>query len=159
VTGRGQVRRGARGARGASSAAVSYPSAAVSAAGVAALSAVSAGEVLARLSARLLRISSRWYALRCGFPLVPRGFCAVVSALPAADPMVFYTGSRRTNNPRCSLKPTDAPNGGSGTFCPALSVTKKQASGGGKRRISRIIRRYPAGPPPPECLRSTSAAI
>jgi hypothetical protein len=62
VTGRGPVRRGdrgARGARGASSAAASYPLGAVSAAGVAALSAVSAGAVLARLSARLLRISSR----------------------------------------------------------------------------------------------------
>jgi hypothetical protein len=66
VTGRGQVRRGdrgARGARGASSAAVSYPLGAVSAAGVAVLSAVSAGEVLARLSARFLRISSRMYCL------------------------------------------------------------------------------------------------
>jgi hypothetical protein len=27
---------------------------------------------------------------------------------PFGDPMVYYTGSRRTNNPRCSLKPTDA---------------------------------------------------
>jgi MFS family permease len=52
--------RGARGARAASSAAASYPLSAVLSAGVAALSALSAGAALARLSARLLRISSRW---------------------------------------------------------------------------------------------------
>jgi hypothetical protein len=58
VTGRGQVRYvadGARGARGASSAAVAYPDNQLRSTSRGALSALSAGEVLARLSARLLR--------------------------------------------------------------------------------------------------------